>query len=82
MAASWRLYFDFGSVFDFELDGTGRVGRWGWETHGWLAPPSRKEPDCESAVIRFLGPRTQQTRQPGRRQFCIFSSDAHPQYPC
>ena len=40
-------------------------------TYGWLAPPSRKEPDCDSAVIKFLGPMTQHTRQPGRRQFCM-----------
>ena len=39
------------------------------DTYGWLAPPSRKEPDCDSAVMRFLGPTTQQTRKPGRRQF-------------
>jgi hypothetical protein len=42
----------------------------GETTYGWLAPPSRKDPDWESAVIRFFGPRTQHTRKPGRRQFC------------
>jgi len=26
-------------------------------------------PDCDKAVIKFLGPRTQHTRHPGRRQF-------------
>lgn len=31
---------------------------------------SEGSPDCDKAVIRFLGPTTQQTRQPGRRQFC------------
>ena len=40
-----------------------------FKSYGWFAPPSKKEPDCERAVIRFFGPITQQTRQPGRRQF-------------
>ena len=40
-----------------------------FKSYGWFAPPSKKEPDCERAVIRFFGPSTQQTRQPGRRQF-------------
>lgn len=38
-------------------------------TYGWLAPPSRNEPDWESAVTKFLGPMTQQIRQPGSLQF-------------
>lgn len=55
-------------------------------TYGWLAPPSKNEPrvwlaqrmacrrgnqpDWERAVIKFFGPITQHTRQPGSRQFC------------
>lgn len=30
----------------------------------------RGVPDWERAEMRFLGPMTQQMRQPGRRQFC------------
>ncbi len=70
MAASWRLRGTDKSWYE--------VCTREKNAYGWLAPPSRKEPDWERAVIKFLGPSTQQTRQPGRRQFYMYVSTCTP----